>query len=82
MESIGCLLALLLFPFSLVGALFTSGSSTSRSSSKKSSGLYSEEELDSYGLLDEEKELVRRGEYDPWQFDEEEAEEDDYYYDD
>lgn len=79
MESIGCLLAILLFPFSLVVALFSSGSSTS---SKKSSGLYSEEELNSYGLLDEEKEMVRRGEYDPWQFDEEEAEEDDYYYED
>ena len=35
---------------------------------------YSEEELNSYGLLEEEKELVRKGEYDPWQFDEEEAE--------
>ena len=79
MESIGCLLAILFFPLSLVGALFSSGSSTN---SKKSSSRYSEEELNSYGLLEEEKELVRKGEYDPWQFDEEEAEEDDYYYED
>ncbi len=37
-----------------------------------------------YGLLDEEKELVKKGEYDPWQFedDPDEMEEDDYYYDD
>ena len=42
------------------------------------------EELMAYGLLDEEKELVKKGEYDPWQFedDPDEMEEDDYYYDD
>ena len=35
------------------------------------------EELDNYGLEDWQKELVKKGEYDPWNF-----EEDDYYYED
>lgn len=79
MEILGCLVALLLFPFSLIGAIISPSDK-----SKKSSSKYSDEELMAYGLLDEEKELVKKGEYDPWQFedDPDEMEEDDYYYDD
>ena len=42
---------------------------------------YSDEELDNYGLEDWQKEEVKKGNYDPWNF-EEELEEDDYYYED
>lgn len=41
-----------------------------------------EQEMDQYGLLDDEKKLVQSGEYDPWNFEEEETDEDDYYHDD
>ena len=43
-----------------------------------------EKEMDDYGLSEEEKEIVRNsnGEYEPYQFDEEELEEDDYYSED
>ncbi len=45
-----------------------------------------EKEMDLYGLTDEEKELVRNGEYEPWNFEEpgngEELDEDDYYSED
>ena len=45
-----------------------------------------EKEMDLYGLTDEERELVRRGEYEPWNFEEpsdgEELDEDDYYSED
>ena len=39
--------------------------------------------MDMYGLDDDEKELVRKGEYDPWDFDPDNpTDEDDYYKDD
>lgn len=42
-----------------------------------------EEEMDMYGLDEDEKELVRKGEYDPWDFDPDNPfEEDDYYNED
>lgn len=42
-----------------------------------------EEEMDMYGLDEDEKELVRNGEYDPWDFDPDNlTDEDDYYKDD
>ena len=47
-----------------------------------------EKEMDVYDLTDEEKELVRSGEYDPWDFEypsdhpNEEMDDDDYYEDD
>lgn len=41
-----------------------------------------EKEMDAYGLFEEEKKLVRSGEYDPWDFDEEEMDEESYYSDD
>lgn len=41
-----------------------------------------EKEMDAYGLSEEEKKLVRSGEYDPWDFEEEEMDEDSYYSDD
>ena len=48
--------------------------------SKKSIKL--EKEMEAYGLSEEEKKLVRSGEYDPWDFEEDEMEEDSYYSDD
>lgn len=42
---------------------------------------YTEEELDSYGLEDWQKEEVKKGNQDPWNF-EEDLEDDDYYSDD
>ena len=44
-----------------------------------------ENEMDAYDLDDEEKELVRKGEYDPWDFEypsdheDEDMDDDDYY---
>ena len=43
---------------------------------------YTDEELDNYGLEEWQKELVKKGEYEPWNFEEEVLEEDDYYFDD
>lgn len=40
-------------------------------------------EMDNYGLNNWEKELVKKGSYSPWNFEEsDELEEDDYYYED
>ena len=41
-----------------------------------------EKEMEAYGLSEEEKKLVRSGEYDPGDFEEDEMEEDSYYSDD
>lgn len=41
-----------------------------------------EDEMDMYGLDENEKEMVRNGEYDPWDFDIEGPFEDDDYYND
>ena len=41
-----------------------------------------EKEMDIYGLEDWKKEEVRNGNYDPWSFEEEDLEEDDYFHDD
>ena len=41
-----------------------------------------EQEMDNYGLDEDEKKLVRSGEYEPYQFEEEDMDEDDYYSDD
>jgi len=43
---------------------------------------YTDEELDNLGLEEWQKEEVKKGNYDPWNFEEEDLEEDDYYYDD
>lgn len=44
---------------------------------------YSEEEMNAYGLTEEEKKEVRKGNYAPWDFETDgELEEDDYYYED
>lgn len=43
---------------------------------------YTDEELDAYDLEDWQKDLVKKGDYDPWNFEEEDLEEDDYYYED
>ena len=41
---------------------------------------YSEQEMDYYGLDDFEKDLVRKGEYAPWDFEHEDTVEGDYYH--
>lgn len=41
-----------------------------------------ETEMDAYDLEDWQKDLVREGRYNPWNFGEEDLEEDDYYYED
>ena len=43
---------------------------------------YTDEEFDAYGLEDWQKEEVKKGNYDPWNFEEEDLEEDDYYNED
>lgn len=69
---------IVLFPIKIFFALvigLNEGSSSSKSSSL-------EKEIDNYGLEEWQKDLVRKGEYDPWNFEEEDLEEDDYYYED
>lgn len=42
-----------------------------------------ERKMDNYGLEEWQKELVRKGDYEPWNFEESgELDEDDYYYED
>ena len=43
---------------------------------------YDDAEIDSYGLDEDEKKLVKEGVYDPWEFEEEDTDEDDYYAED
>ena len=38
--------------------------------------------MDDYYLEDWQKDLVREGKYEPWNFEEDNLEEEDYYYDD
>ena len=42
----------------------------------------SDKDLDDYGLEEWEKEEVKKGNHDPWNFEEEETEDDDYYNED
>lgn len=49
---------------------------------KTNSNVKLERKMRSHGLSEDEKKLVRSGEYDPWNFEEEEMDEDDYYHDD
>ena len=48
----------------------------------KNESEYTDQELDAYNLEDWEREQVERGENDPWNFDENELEDDDYYTED
>lgn len=43
---------------------------------------YTDEEIDNLGLEDWQKEEVKKGNYDPWNFEEEDLEDDDYYNED
>ena len=43
---------------------------------------YSDKDLDDYGLNKNEKEEVKKGNQDPWNFEEEDLEDDDYYNED
>ena len=58
----------------LVAALLTSPSKPQ--TSKR------ELELDIYGLTEDEKDMARKEGYDPWDFEEDEMDEDSYYSDD
>ena len=48
---------------------------------KANNNEYTDEELENYGLEDWQKEEIKKGNYDPWNF-EEELEDDDYYNED
>lgn len=50
--------------------------------SKNDKPEYTDDELDDYGLTDWEKEEVKKGNQDPWNFEEEDLEDDDYYSED
>jgi len=56
------------------------GPGTEKAPKKKDMRL--EREMNQYGLTDDEKKLVRAGECAPWNFEEEEMDEEDYYHDD
>ena len=43
---------------------------------------YTEEELNSYGLEEWQKDEVKKGKADPWNFEEEDLEDDDFYNED
>ena len=43
---------------------------------------YTDEELENYGLDEQQREEVKKGNYDPWNFEEEDLEDDHYYYED
>ena len=53
----------------------------SEAASKKHKRSNLEKEMDFYGLDESEREWVRKGEYDPSAFEEEDLGEEDYYYD-
>ena len=64
---------------------------TDKKKSQQAFGLFSfmneqqnenDTELDSYGLEDWQKEEVKKGNCDPWNFEEDELEDDDYYSED
>lgn len=55
---------------------------SSKKANTKNRNTKLEHEMNRYGLFEDEKKLVRSGQYDPWNFEEEELDEDDYYYDD
>ena len=68
---------------STIIALSNSNKPKDDASLDESNGEYTKRELmDVYGLEDWQADLVLKGEYDPWNFEEEDLEEDDYYYDD
>jgi len=57
--------------------------SNSQDETKNKKNQQLEKEMDAYELEEWQKELVRKGEYDPWNFEEDgDLEEDDYYYED
>lgn len=43
---------------------------------------YTEKQLDNYCLEEWQKKLVREGKFEPWNFGEDDLEEEDYYYED
>lgn len=49
---------------------------------KENESGYTEEELDSYGLEEWQKDEVKKGKADPWNFEEEDLEDDDFYNED
>ena len=89
-----CIIGIIIFiPFVIIYLVLSWCSKTSKKTSrgfgllslllmgdsgkKESSG-----NLDAWGLEDWQEDLVRSGQYEPWNFEEENLEEDDYYYED
>lgn len=66
----------LFFPIMLLFSFFKIIYFGSTNKKTKVKQKYSEKELNKYGLWKDEKELVRMGEYDPWDFEENEMLED------
>lgn len=62
------LIIVIVIVLSLAGSTSTD-SGGSKGTNVKNNSIYTDEELDAYGLLDYEKEEVKKGNYDPWQFD-------------
>lgn len=58
----------------LVAAMLTSPPKSQKSKRER--------EFDAYGLTEEEKRIARKEGYDPWDFEEDEMDEDGYYSDD
>lgn len=52
------------------------------SQNNENKSTYSEEELKNYGLTSDEIKLVQKGLYNPWDFEEEDFQDDDYYNED
>ena len=66
-------------------SIFMEDTSKKKKEEKKSifsnKSKYTDKELDAYGLEDWQKKEVKKGNYDPWNFEEEDLDEDDYYKD-
>ena len=63
----------------LFGAIAASEEASKKETYKE---VHLEKEMDFYGLDESEREWVRKGDYDPSAFEEEDLGEEDYYYDD
>ncbi|MEE3343563.1 MAG: hypothetical protein VZS44_05690 [Bacilli bacterium] len=55
---------------------------THKTKHNKINSKYTKQELDNYGLEDWQQDLVNKEEYEPYNFEEEDLEDDDYYFED
>ena len=65
---------------SVLSTLFVLDNINKKDAKLINKSVYSEKEMDYYGLDEFEKNLVRQGKYAPWQFEHENTEEGDYYH--